>query len=1116
MESLFFNFDTASSGLKIDQVIRLTRVVIEITIDEKHQRDFTAGLSKIETGIERLRRLPGTAEDVSKLTESLTAARRIQDPSQGAATVTLILKDLKAAVKRAEDAWKKEQKELKEEAARRRAAMGDEILYESLKAQVQEKLVVIDNEPMMRSVGLDKRIDAARQARGTADDLLAKGKTTRAVTAMQELLIECGNIIYAWNSQIGEMQGSYKKLLKKTTAYNQLYRSSEVLTQKEKENLSSALDLLILPLVLASTNKKSKKARKLNVSDVKIAIKQQHETALAEIESRTLKLQETTATVKPAVARLRLLLKFALGRELAEPLKMASDAERHLEQREYEAAATLARKVTETRGVLEPVIMTAYGDWNRALKEVLPSLTGDIQLQKSGELGTGFNYPHAPELLLKARFALEDGVMSTRTCTEGVADVVKLADAVKENHDLYGEWAALEVFRRKQQQAVSQNAGEVKQTLQELTDKMTRAMSRRDDAPDDWTPFDVGGLQEQLTRALSEWDALCKTAATEGDLATGPTLAALNKIFLTAKLAMLNPDRIEDALDKDLLNAAKAHYNTAESTLSESLPGWEIYPLPHATQMRVSLESGRESFNQTEDTASIHGIAEKMEEMIALGKNEESLTGALLEDARGKLAQRARAARTVVATLVTATEKGGLLTSSSVVKIRQRCRLEATQLSEQIDTISGRHSSDLLDVFHEGTIELGRIEERAKALMEICRTGQEGMPPMLPETFAKVVKTRKSKLESKDLKQFRPSDHYLLKQKIETIEGRLSDGEHTSRIEAAIAEWDVQLKDAMALVARDLVELEQFKQLHQLVSSMLTEKKKLFKKGKDFYKKLSGDLKSAMQLAETEDGIRGADTALRVAKAAIERIIMAATSEGRDRGMNLGDEIKQGQTEALAGKERIKDLKAAWEARLGAFEDRWLPKLPLDEEDVSGLVKIAKKSAGQEPPDYEAAKRYLQMAADRAMLAIQFPDGPVSMSLSRLPKEEKKWSQAVAQYRSSFDPLKGVFDLLEDPKAKRAAIASLDELKLQFDPSAFGPTVQRICAKGTDVATRAKARETALAQVRRYRDVLVKDARFRLLSKHPYKTAGAWKGHLILQRPLIELEHLLLMAVPTN
>jgi hypothetical protein len=471
-------------------------------------------------------------------------------------------------------------------------------------------------------------------------------------------------------------------------------------------------------------------------------------------------------------------------------------------------------------------------------------------------------------------------------------------------------------------------------------------------------------------------------------------------------------------------------------------------------------------------------------------------------------------ARAAVKQLDKAAAKRSLLSNSDIKKTRARCAVEAQRLAEQIDTIAGRHASDLLDVFHEGTIALNVVIQRCGKLTALCKTGDES-EVVLPDTFASVVKSYHTKLKSKDLAAFRPSDLYVLREDLGAIEKRLGADEHTTRIEASLEEWSQKLDDAMALVARDKREKASFDQLYEVVKGTLKKKKALFRGYEAFYDKLKGDLKAAKQQSETEDGIRSADATIRVAKAAMERVIVASTEEGRERGLTLDQELRHGQESATAGTERQKDQKAAWEARVTVFRSRWLRLLPLDEKDARGLLSIAEKSAGQKPPDYEAANRYLKMAADRAQLALQFPGGPVAVSLSKLPKQGQDWTGAVASYRGSFESLGGAFGELDDP-AGAALAAGIAALKLLFDPNAFATIIPRICAKGAGVDERARAREEALAVVRRYRSVLVKDGRFNLLSKHPFSDAGAWKGHLIIQQPLIELERLLLMAVPTT
>ena len=1075
--------------------------------DTKLRLKVQAQVRKAEAGIDELKRLPWAGGTVPALNMELKQIKSMRDLKAALKATEALRKKIRVTRKQARGAVKKEQKQAKRDARKDRRSSTDKIAYDSEREEVVSLLAKIEEDPFVRTLGdLGSRIDQVRRGMSDADETLADGKASDAIKAMKKLQDECKAIRKERNKIIKNLHSKHRPIIKDAAALSSRIGSATVLSQDDVTRLRNTLTSFVASLADNPRDKAMATAVKEDIKDLSDEV----EELIKERESAQ---SEAARVALPAITQARDLLQIALGRQVIEVLKKADDTERMLTQNDHAGATKLAGELVQAVPPLRAPLLQDKDDWEGTAdlrKLTRAELVEQKTLQDSGD----FAFIDDPSELIAAMDALPPAVMVSRTYAECNAVMEAVHDGMTGNAAQRRDWENLAPKREEEQEKFEAAFKEAQEAIEAVAAAMVSAMKAKGDLPGDWAPHDVGGLQGQLDDIAAQWRDLCKRACDEADMDASIAVLMLSSLRNEAQRLLDSDAKLGEALDTDAMNRARAAHDKERAAITGELAAWDLYPLRALKAVRKELAETQARLTSAGSVEEIQALTTRLENIHSKANGEAFLLEKTLEAERNNLDSRMGKAREAVAALKKKATASVLLEKSALKKTRDRCAQEAERLAEQLDTIAGRRSAQVVDVVIEAISMIHEVETRSAALLRLCE-GKPETVPLLPDTFAQVIKANRVLLKSKSLKKYRPSDRLILTRDLDAIDERLGGGEHTTRIQKSLDEWAASHAEARARVQKDIQQKQEFDQIHKETKALLKDNSKLFELYPKFYEKLKGDLSSAMQQSETEDGVNSAIGSLLNVKTTLERLIAAGTEDsGAQR-----EQLKNGEASAQAAEDRGKKQEAVWKARVEAFEKRWMPKISSNprKDDVEQLLESARSAADGDAPNYDSANRYLEMAAQRAMLIIEFPDGPVATSLSRLPTEEKNWRKAVINYQESFAGLRDHFSSLDQP-ARKELTAGVEELKRMFDSDAFARPVQRICLKGADTKDRAAARESALGTVRRYREELVRDPRFRLLRKHPFQDAGvaAWSGHLIIQRSLIELERLLLMAVPTT
>jgi hypothetical protein len=226
-----------------------------------------------------------------------------------------------------------------------------------------------------------------------------------------------------------------------------------------------------------------------------------------------------------------------------------------------------------------------------------------------------------------------------------------------------------------------------------------------------------------------------------------------------------------------------------------------------------------------------------------------------------------------------------------------------------------------------------------------------------------------------------------------------------------------------------------------------------------------------------------------------------------------GTELGKMETEAQQRSLQAKKDAEAWDMAVRQYEKVTLPEveeaLKIDGadhtqlEDCKNLLKKAKDQF-KATQSFVGADAILEMARERARVAVQFPLGTKATARNELPKSVDRWKKAITSFNKSIDDVIGKIqkesgiavkesldseDSLENAgdveKAAKQAAKVLNGLKRVFNPSAFDKVVSIMAAKKVEARAARAAREEGLREVRRCFDLLYKDPVLVKLMQNP-------------------------------
>lgn len=340
-----------------------------------------------------------------------------------------------------------------------------------------------------------------------------------------------------------------------------------------------------------------------------------------------------------------------------------------------------------------------------------------------------------------------------------------------------------------------------------------------------------------------------------------------------------------------------------------------------------------------------------------------------------------------------------------------------------------------------------------------------------------------------------------LKAQIEELRSSAKSGinqRHEAEWSQIVEEWDDMVRADGAAAA----DAERFAEVRSEVKTLLSEmrdksgmkKQRTHMTKKDsayepLYLSYEHRLATAKELAETDPG-----TALNDAHALRREV--TGTSEALD--VLTSDATQEVKSDVLVQLgQATEGVNEHLEVFEGAFEERYDGLKARSKRHGGGrsadLLKQAKTLSKQ--GNYEGATNFLdavegQLDAENRMKEIR------GISLRSLAKAVQTWTRLVVRFENGLRDAQQVLqqeivggDGIEPDvadAAREATIRELTRLRGQFDGFAFSAAADTML-ETEDNAARLGARETILARIDEYRDVLQNDVRIRLLATCPFE-----------------------------
>ncbi|MEL6344354.1 MAG: hypothetical protein AAFV53_14650 [Myxococcota bacterium] len=1134
--------DPTTTGQQMTFLLNLLGITTTITKEQVLVRDYNAALASLNSGLKELSTLPNTSKTWTKLNRQRRKAVKKSKTDVAAATQILqkAITACKQAIKDGKKALKDDIQRRTQEARDQRKAAINQVKYDAKRKELTELLDKIDAEPLMMRVGdLGSRIRQLHVGRSQADEKSENGDHSGATGAIKALIKEANSVISTWNSSLKNSKKNLKSEHNPWPKYEQLAQlvKTDVLVAEERDAILDVANKKMVQLLDLTAKKTSKQDQRDKGAEIKQELDDYYGEIALKIDALVKKQERVGKHVQIVATRTENLLNMALASEVVDELTWVAESKRFFNQNMFDKAKELADKANSAYASLESTLFQNKSAWEQIVSTALPELRSAIlkQARDAAEGGVDFAFPFAHTALVGRLGEIGGQVMKSRSHKEAIALFNEIKADHQKNVDALSKWGGLSSERGDADQKVKEAESAVKASLKTLETALKKS-EKGDQESSDWSPHDMGGFADKLSEIMNEWKTTLNSAVDEPSIDPAATVQELKDLKAEIDKMVSNPKTVTSLVSLDKLSAIIAQFDKKQQKVVDGMQEWKLYPTPTYPRLAEALgpigaivgkaRSDGDAMLKAQNAAGINALIPTVQTQIdALKKLEETckseivLIQGLLEEHRSALEKRCDR----VAKLL---EKGAGVARKKTIwpetrKIRARCAEEIKTLQERLETVRAMKTTLVLNVYNMATTQLNELESRGKELKILAGDKRDSEEIESAEKTAKeLLKYKRGLIDRKDFRRFRPSDRYTLGKKLDDI-AKLVGKEHSTRVDAAFVEWNAEYKKALALVERDKRENTAFKKLYKKAITALNEATGAYHLDRypKLLEKLKGDLSGAYAQSKTEDGIRSADARVRTMLGTLAQM-------KKTKPKKLGDALKKQDDQAAAASDKARLDKKTFEARADAYAKEWQKKIKSGvlfnkkyNEEVKPLLDLALKTAGNKPPDFDTANRYLAAAASRAALLIEFPDGPAATSLKKLPSVNAAWAKGVNTFKSKLNDAISYFqnaeldeDTTQNQKIQAAIVAGLRDLSTLFDANAFGVIVQNLCNTGADRDTRFKQRETGLALVRRYNDIIVQDSRFRLLADHPFEM-DTWTAHFDLKKPLLDFERLLKMAV---
>lgn len=976
------------------------------------------------------------------------------------------------------------EKEVRKEQRRiERSQLAAQVKYESDSADAEDALSALRDLP-----DTERYCQQIERCLLLARTKAKNGDYVGAVNDLKNIAAEKKNAEKAAARAIEQAKSTHAALFDRQEEIETAAARDDLLSEEYQAKLRADLTTVLAELYRkpVAPNAVEKVAEALETMAAVVVKKQQLQRAA---KGRA-QLQRTQAE-----SLLNELAQVATERETAALRRELALADTALAERDFARAYTLARDVLETAGTRLQQLEGEKTAWDQLAEKLDPALS-TCREHLAGKCPVLLAAPPYPSEIARELKTLKAAKVGKDISYVDAAETLqRLLDQNGLNQERVEDYAKLTEFRDAADEAIAKKAARVKAAFRELGIAIRRTL--RNDSLSS-----VGDFETRLDELQAEWNQAKQIALLETDLPRDRILAAMDKLIDEVQELTEQPSKHEDALyeivRQEDLKKERVKYEKARQLCRSALDQLEPYAAPEYPGLQKRYE---------ELVAECEAIAQP-----------ERFGGPL--KALAKLQEEAKSAQEEIATTTkdkkaAARKEFGRLTAlleryiETVAKYKTSFLTDSPEyekygklLTAELADLEGLVDSDDNDLLDSAVKEMTVLKKRLLQAITGLERGDSRSSETSLQQLSKQIATQTALLKNDDLTTYLSDTKEILQEEIKAIkDGLLKTAMDESGKQ--LVEWLKKAREAIAEAGKAKSEYTAFAKDQKKVVEDLTKAKGGFGDSSDYYDSLQKQLAALLTSGKAQGGLPAAVSDLDRLKQEIQKAL------AEPEAMSEGQQAARKVIEAAENDESI------WKAKYQDFKTKVLPKVKkagAQRKLYDEVVKLGEmaQQAFEKSKDRLTAEFQLNIARDRARWVMEFPQGLDLAGRNKLPEVQKKWQDAVKDFKEGLASLVAKVDELES-SAKPELETALGKVGGLFNPLAFDAVIQEIIKPGVPFETKKGRREEGLAVVRRYKNYLVKDGRMKLLRENPF--VKPFTGLNAIYNALLDVEKNLLISL---
>jgi len=987
-------------------------------------------------------------------------------------------------VKTALSLQQEREKEARKEQRRiERSQLAAQVKYESDSADAEDVLSALRELPETEShcQQIENYLKVARSKAGIGDFL-------GAVDILRNVASEKQKAEKAAARVIKEAKSTYATLFNRQKAIEAAAAQDDLLSEEYQAKLHADLENLLSELYQKPVERYTTEKVGETLETMAVVVERKQDL------QRTAKKKALDQKLG-AESMVEELALVAPARETAAVRRELSVAETALAERDFARALSVASEVLQTVGIRLQQLKAEKSAWDKLADKLDPALSTCQQhmASKCPVLLAAPPFPSEITVELQALKTTEIG--KDMSYVDAVETLQRLLDQIELNEERVAAFGKLKEFRDAADDALDKKGKEVKAAFTELNIAIRRKFQKDNVSS-------LGEFQTRFENFQAEWHRAKQVALIETDLPRDEILTALGKLIEEVKEMTENPGKYEDELseivDQDELRKERPKYEKARQLCRAALDKLELYAAPEYPGLEKRF---KELVAECEAVKEPGGFVRPLKALAELKEEVKSIQEGMATTTKDKQVAAKKEFGRLSGLLERYNEtvkryKGSFLTDSP--EYEKYAELLAAELAD----LEGLVDSDDNDLLDSAVKDMEVLKKRLMQAINGLEKGDSRSSEPSMQQLSKDIATQTALLKNQDLTTYLPDTKTTLQDEIKAIKGALLTTAMDESSKKLVA-WLKKTREAIVQAGKARAEYKAFAKDQKKAEEDLTKAKEQFGGKEEYYKSLQKQLAALLDSGKAEGGLSSAVADLQRLQQEIQKALTDPEA------------MNDGQQAARKVIEEAENDASIWKAKYQDFKTKVLPKVK--EAGALGklydeVVKLGEmaQQAFEKSKDRLTAEFQLNIARDRAKWVMEFPQGLDLAGRNKLPEVQKKWQDAVKDFKEG---LAGVLAKVEElePTARPELETALNKVGGLFNPLAFDAVIQELIKPGVPFATKKGRREDGLAVVRRYKNYLVKDGRMKLLRENPF--VKPFSGLNSIYNALLDVEKNLLISL---